>query len=50
MRSKAKRLAARGWLAEERRGCSACPPHGRRLMTMLIDHRITASEVSVRVS
>ena len=49
LRSKAKRLAARGWLAEERPGRRARRT-SRRLMTMLIDHRITASEVSVRLS
>ena len=49
LRSKAKRLAARGWLAEERPGRRARRT-SRRLMTMLIDHRITSSEVSVRLS
>ncbi|MGW1328235.1 hypothetical protein ACWD64_37610 [Streptomyces antibioticus] len=51
VRSKAKRLASRG-LADG--GPSGAVQHARRarwrLMTMLIDHRITASEVSVRVS
>ncbi|MFD3730363.1 hypothetical protein [Streptomyces sp. NPDC058632] len=52
VRSKAKRLAARGWLAGG--GTAGAVQRARRarrrLMTMLIAHLITASEVSVRVS
>ncbi len=58
-RARLKRLVERGWLAEVRPGRFTLPGSGtglcrraarRRLMRVVIDHRMTASLVSVRRS